>query len=79
MQICCLHKRESFLKGKENNIVSEKLGRGCKVINVGESVGDEMIPRNMWFLMCCFDILGMPRFARFFIGKENIKERLKPP
>jgi len=33
----------------------------------------------MWFLMCCFDILGMPRFARFFIGKENMKERLKPP
>ena len=79
MQIYSLHKRESFLKREKNIMISEKLGGGCKVINVGEPVGDEMIPRNMWFLMCCFDILGMPRFARFFIGKENMKERLKPP
>ena len=71
MQIYSLHKRESFLKGKKNNILSEKLGGGYKVINVGEPVGDEMIPRNMWFLMCCFDIFEMPGLPDFIIGKEN--------
>ena len=68
-----------FLKGKKNKIISEKIGGCYKVINVGEPVGDEMIPRNMWFLMCCFDILGMSGLLGFLLGKENIKERLKPP
>jgi len=43
------------------------------------AVGDEMIPRNMWFLMCCFDILGMPGLPGFVIGKENSEKGLKPP
>jgi len=49
------------------------------VINAWGPWGDEMIPRNIRFLMCCFDMLGMPGLPSFVIGKEYMKERLKPP
>jgi len=33
MQIYSLHKKERFLKGKKNNMISEKLSGGYKVID----------------------------------------------
>jgi len=34
-------------------------------------VGDEMNPRNMWFLMRCFDVLGMPGLPGYIIGERK--------
>jgi len=62
---------EKFLNRKKNNIISEEIGGGCKVINAWGAVGDEMNPWNMWFLMCCFDILGMPGLPGFIIGERK--------
>jgi hypothetical protein len=62
---------KKFLNKKKNNIISEEIGGGCKVINAWGAVGERMNPWNMWFLMCCFDILRMHRFARFFIGERK--------
>jgi len=70
---------EKFLNRKKNNIISAEIGGGCKEINAREPVGEKMNPRNTWFLMCCFDILGMSGFLGYIIGKEYMKERLKPP
>jgi len=70
---------KKFLNKEKNNIISGEIGGGCKVINARRAVGDEMNPRNMWFLRYCFDVLGMPGLPGFVIGKENMKERLKPP
>jgi len=65
---------EKFLNRKKNNIISAEIGGGCKVINARGAVGDEMNPRNIRILMCCFDILGMPGLPGFIIG-ERICER----
>jgi hypothetical protein len=43
------------------------------------AVGEKMNPRNMWILMRYFHVLEMPGFSGFIIGKEYMKERLKPP
>ena len=79
MQIYSLHKKESFLKGKRNNKISEEISGGCKVIDTWGAVGEKMIPRNIRFLMCCFNILGMPGLPGYIIGKENNEKELKPP
>ena len=60
-------------------MISEKLGGVIYVINARGAVGDEMIPWNIWFLMCCFDVLEMSGLPGCLLGKENMKERLKPP
>jgi len=51
-------------------MISEKLGGVIYVINARGAVGDEMIPWNMWFLMCCFDVLEMPGLSSFIIGER---------
>ena len=76
MQLYSLHKKESFLKGKRNNKISEEIGGGCKVIDTWGAVGDEMIPRNMWFLMWCFNILGSPGLPGFLLEKKIRKKSL---
>jgi len=35
MQIYSLHKSERFLKRKKNNKISEEIGGGCKVRDMG--------------------------------------------
>jgi len=65
---------EKFLNGKKNNIISEEIGGSYKVINTWGAVGEKMNPRNMWFLMQYFYVLGMPDLPGFLLGKK-IKEK----
>jgi len=66
---------KKFLNGKKNNIISEKLGGVIYVINARGAVGEKMIPRNIRFLMCCFDILKMPGLPGFIIGKRKYERK----
>jgi len=68
---------KKFLNKEKNNIISGERGGGCKVINARGAVGDEMNPRNIGILMCCFDIFGMPGLPGFIIGERKY-ERDRP-
>jgi len=63
-----LHKMEKFLNKEKNNIISEEIGGGCKVIHAGDAAGENMNPRNVMVFMRGFDVLRYPGLLGFIIG-----------
>jgi len=74
-----LHKMEKFLNKEKNNIISEEIGGGCKVIHAGDAVGENMNPRNYMGFHVFLIVSGLPRFAGFYYWERNREKRLKPP